>query len=139
MIDRVHSASPYESRYGFCRALRVGDRIIVAGTAPIEADGTSVAEEAYAQTQRCIAIMLEPLGQLGGAPADVVQTRMFITDPLDADDIGRAHGEARARRGVRRLSTRRDDGRGRRPARPPLACRDGAGGNLRTMSDSPRV
>ena len=96
MIVRVRSASSYESRDGFCRALRVGDRIIVAGTAPIEADGTSVAEGAYAQAQRCSAILLEGLGQLGGAPADVVRTRMFITNPPNADDIGRAHGEALA-------------------------------------------
>ncbi|MFT5685596.1 MAG: enamine deaminase RidA (YjgF/YER057c/UK114 family), partial [Myxococcota bacterium] len=73
---------------------RAGGRIIVAGTAPIEADGISVADGAYAQAQRCITIMLDAVTQLGGSAADVVRTRMFITDPADSDDIGRAHGEA---------------------------------------------
>jgi enamine deaminase RidA (YjgF/YER057c/UK114 family) len=91
---RARSASPYESRYGFCRALRAKDRIIVAGTAPIEPDGHSVAEGAFAQTRRCIDIMLAAVVQLGGRPSDVVRTRMFITDPADADEIGRAHGLA---------------------------------------------
>jgi enamine deaminase RidA (YjgF/YER057c/UK114 family) len=91
--DRIHSASSHGSRYGFCRVLGTGYRIIVAGTAPIGADGSSVAASAYAQTQRCIAIMLDSLSPLGGSASDVAQTRMFITDPSD-DDIGRAHGEA---------------------------------------------
>ena len=90
---RVRSASPYESRYGFCRALRVGDRILVAGTAPIEPDGRSVADGAYAQTRRCLQIMLDAVHQLGGTPAQVVRTRMFIVDPDDQDEVGRAHGE----------------------------------------------
>lgn len=90
---RVGSASPYEATAGFCRAVRVGDRIVVAGTAPIEPDGSSTSGGAYEQAARCFEIIVDAIGQLGGSAADVVRTRMFITDTADADAVGRAHGE----------------------------------------------
>lgn len=88
----VSSGSPYEPRYGFSRAVRVGDRVLVAGTAPIWPDG-EVDPDAKAQTRRCIEVMLGALDQAGGKPEDVVRTRMFITDASYADDVGEAHGE----------------------------------------------
>ena len=88
----LSSASPYEPLYGYSRAVRVGDRIVVAGTAPIEPDGTSTVGDAGVQAARCLTIIAEALAALGGSPADVVRTRMFITDPADADRVGRAHG-----------------------------------------------
>ena len=90
---RTTSASPYEAAYGFARALRVGNRILVAGTAPVERDGTSTPGDAAAQARRCFAIILGAIEELGGSAADVVRTRMFITDPADADAIGAVHGE----------------------------------------------
>lgn len=86
------SASPYEPLYGYSRAVRVGDRIEVAGTAPIEADGSSTPGDAGAQAARCLTIISDALAALGGSAADVVRTRMYITDPADADLVGRAHG-----------------------------------------------
>ena len=85
--------SPYETAYGFSRALRVGNRILVSGTAPVEPDGTSTPGDAAAQTRRCLAIILTAIKELGGSAAGVVRTRMFITDPADADTIGAVHGE----------------------------------------------
>ncbi len=94
MVRRtVRSDSPYEERYGFSRAVRVGDRILVAGTAPIPPLGGVVAPTAYAQMRRCGEIALAAVEALGGSAGDVVRTRMFITDAGDADDIGRAHRE----------------------------------------------
>ena len=91
--SRISSGSPYESRYGFCRAVRIGDRVIVAGTAPIWPDGTC-APDAYAQAKRCLEIIVAALKEAGAEPRHVVRTRMFITDPADQDAVGRAHGEA---------------------------------------------
>lgn len=87
----VSSGSPYESRYGFSRAVRVGDRVVVAGTAPIWPDGT-VDPDPGEQTKRCIEIMLTALAELGGRPEHVVLTRSFITDAGHGDRIGEAHG-----------------------------------------------
>ena len=72
--------------------MRVGERVIVAGTAPIWPDG-EVDPDPGAQARRCLEIMLEALREAGGAPDDVVRTRMFITDADDADRVGEAHGE----------------------------------------------
>ena len=86
------SASPFEPVYGYSRAVRVGDRIDVAGCAPIEADGSSTAGDAGVQAARCLTIIGEALTALGGGFGDVVRTRMYITDPADANLVGRAHG-----------------------------------------------
>ena len=88
------SGAPYEPVYGYSRAVRVGNRIDVAGCAPIEPDGSSTPGDAGAQAARCIAIIGEALDALGGSYADVVRTRMYITDAADADLVGRAHGSA---------------------------------------------
>lgn len=87
----ISSGSPFEARYGFCRAVRVDDRVIVAGTAPIWPDDF-VDPDPGAQAGRCLEIMLSALEEAGGSPSDVVRTRMFITDAEYADEIGEAHG-----------------------------------------------
>lgn len=90
---QVESGSPYERLYGFSRGLRRGDRVEVAGTAPIPAEGDSLAPTAHGQMLRCGEIVIRALEQLGCSAADVVRTRMYITDAADADEVGRAHGE----------------------------------------------
>ncbi len=92
MRQNVSSGSPFESTVGFSRAVRVGDRVLVAGTAPIWPDGF-VDPDPKVQTWRCLEIMLEALEEAGGTPADVVRTRMFITDAAHAEAVGEAHGE----------------------------------------------
>ncbi len=96
--QRVASGSPFEAAFGFCRAVRVGDRVIVAGTAPIWPDG-SCDHDPSVQARRCLDIIMTALAEVGSGPADMVRTRMFITDAADADAVGRAHsavfGEAR--------------------------------------------
>jgi enamine deaminase RidA (YjgF/YER057c/UK114 family) len=90
--QRTQSASPYEESIGFSRAIRVGDRILVSGTAPVEADGSSTVGDAETQTERCLDIIVGAIRQLGGQRTDIVRTRIFITDAADAEAIGRAHG-----------------------------------------------
>ena len=85
--------SPFEAAFGFARAVRFGERIMVSGTAPIEPDGSSTPGDAAAQARRCFTIILRAVAELGGTAADVVRTRMFITDPADTEAIGRVHGE----------------------------------------------
>ncbi|HOD66519.1 MAG TPA: RidA family protein [candidate division Zixibacteria bacterium] len=91
---RVSSGSPYEEPFGFCRAIRVGNAIHVAGTGPIAADGSTGAPgDPYGQTMRCLEIIRTAIEQLGGRAADVVRTRIYVTDLTRQDEIGRAHGE----------------------------------------------
>lgn len=88
----ISSGSPFEPRYGFSRAVVTGDRILVAGTAPIWPDGW-VDPDPAAQARRCLEIMLGALADAGGTAEDVVRTRTFITDAGLADVVGEVHGE----------------------------------------------
>ncbi|MFM7402875.1 MAG: Rid family hydrolase, partial [Erythrobacter sp.] len=87
----VSSGSPYEARFGFARAVRVGDRIIIAGTGPVEPDGATTPGDVAAQAERCCTIIVAALEALGGSAADVVRTRMLLTDPADQDAVGAVH------------------------------------------------
>jgi len=89
---RVRSGSRFEATIGFSRAVRVGDRVLVSGTAPVFPDG-SCPDDAALQARRCLAIIATALGEAGATLADVVRTRMYLTDPADADAVGRVHGE----------------------------------------------
>ena len=95
---RIKGPSPFEGKIGFSRAIRVGDRVLVAGTAPVWEDG-SCDPDPEAQARRCIEIIETALREAGASLADVVRTRQFIVDPADAEAVGRAHaaafGEAR--------------------------------------------
>jgi enamine deaminase RidA (YjgF/YER057c/UK114 family) len=90
---RASSISPFEERFGFSRALRLGDRVLVSGTAPIWPDGSSH-PDAQVQARRCFEIIVEALRELGASAADVVRTRMFIVDAAEAGAVGSAHREA---------------------------------------------
>lgn len=81
------SGAQWESLYGYSRAVRVGDTIVVAGT-------TSPGADAYEQAKGALAIIDSALRELGGSLSDVVRTRMFVVDMAHADLVGRAHGEA---------------------------------------------
>ena len=90
--QHVFSGSPYEPRIGISRAVRVGDRVLVSGTAPIWPDG-SCDPDAGVQARRCFEIIVAALREAGAEPGDVVRTRQFITDPADGDAVGAAHAE----------------------------------------------
>jgi len=87
---RIASGSPFEPVVGFSRALRVGDRVLVAGTAPIWPDG-SCDPDPRAQAARCLEIILAALAEAGAGPEHVVRTRMYLVDPADWEAVGRAH------------------------------------------------
>lgn len=89
---RASSESPYERRYGFSRAVRAGDRVIVAGTAPVWPDDSCDPDPA-AQARRCCEIIVTALAELGASAEQVVRTRMLITDPDVADAVGGVHRE----------------------------------------------
>ncbi len=92
---RIQTGAPWESRVGYSRAIRAGSHIAVSGTAPVGDDGEVVGVgDAYAQAKRCIEIMEKALAEAGAELADVVRTRMFVTDISQWEAIGRAHGEA---------------------------------------------
>jgi enamine deaminase RidA (YjgF/YER057c/UK114 family) len=72
--------------------VRVGERVWVSGTGPVEPDG-SCAEDAGEQTRRCFDIIVAALAEAGAMVDDVVRTRMFLTSVDDAEAVSGAHGE----------------------------------------------
>lgn len=88
----VTSGAPWESENGYRRGVRIGNHIAIAGTLPLNNDGTcSAPDDAYAQTRRCFEIAVTALRELGGDLSDVLRTRMFVTDISRSKDYGRAH------------------------------------------------
>ena len=95
MTDRVRvsSGSPFEGTIGFSRAVRVGDRVLVSGTAPVWPDG-SCDPDVEVQARRCFEIIGAALTDAGASLDDVVRTRMFLLDAADGEAVGRAHADA---------------------------------------------
>lgn len=93
-FQRTFSGAPWESRVGYCRALRAGRHIYVTGTAAVADDGGVFAPgDGYAQAKRCFEIIQHALDDLGADLSCVVRTRMFVTDISRWEEFGRAHAE----------------------------------------------
>jgi enamine deaminase RidA (YjgF/YER057c/UK114 family) len=95
--------SPYEGKFGFSRVLRVGALVFVGGTTSIDENGVVRGETPYEQTVVVLEKVAKELARAGASLADVIQTRVYVTDISRAEEIGRAHGEALAE--VRPLMT----------------------------------
>lgn len=93
MRQLISSGSPFEGEIGFSRAVRVGSRIEVSGTAPIRDGKTAGIGDAYTQTKVALGIIVGAVEQAGGTAADIVRTRIFLTDMSLWRDAARAHGE----------------------------------------------
>jgi enamine deaminase RidA (YjgF/YER057c/UK114 family) len=90
----IASGSPYEPVMGFSRAVRVGQHVFVAGTAPVMPEGEELPPDAYGQAKRCLEIIEVALREAGAELADVVRTRVYLVRAEDFEAVGRAHGEA---------------------------------------------
>lgn len=93
----MSSGAAFEERVGYSRAVRVGDRVWVSGTAPILPDDADPPDEPYEQARICLATIDRALREAGASLDDVVRTRIYVTQAADIDAVGRAHREAFAR------------------------------------------
>lgn len=90
----ISSGTPWESIVGYSRAVRMGNRVWVAGTTATDETGQVVAAgDAAAQTRYILQKIESALKDAGASMADVVRTRMFVTDISQWEAIGRVHGE----------------------------------------------
>lgn len=91
---RISSGGPWEAAAGYSRAITVGDGCWVAGTTDAGSDGTSQHPgDVAAQARAVFAIIERALGDAGFTRADIVRTRMYITDPADTAALLDVHGE----------------------------------------------
>ncbi|WP_372876739.1 RidA family protein [Spongiibacter marinus] len=93
MRKLVSSDSPLEEPIGFSRACRVGNMISVSGTAPIENGETTCVGDIYGQTKCCLELSIQAIEQAGGSPADIIRTRIMLTDISRWEEAAKAHGE----------------------------------------------
>jgi enamine deaminase RidA (YjgF/YER057c/UK114 family) len=85
--------SPWEGRFGFSRVVAFGSTVIVSGTTSVRADGIVVGDTPYEQTVETLRKIEHELSRVGATLADVVLTRIYVTDVSRAEEVGRAHGE----------------------------------------------
>jgi enamine deaminase RidA (YjgF/YER057c/UK114 family) len=93
-VERFGSDGPYEQRFGYSRAVRAGDFVLVAGTTAIDEDGVVLSlGDAGGQVAVVLDAIAAALARAGARMEQVVQTRMYVTDISRAEEIGRAHGD----------------------------------------------
>jgi enamine deaminase RidA (YjgF/YER057c/UK114 family) len=94
-VERHGSGGAYEDIVGYSRVIRAGDLVVVAGCTASMPDGAIAGiGDPYAQAVQTIANVESALARVGATLADVIRTRVFLTDTGHFDGFARAHGEA---------------------------------------------
>lgn len=92
--QRIFSGAPWEKKIGYCRAIRNGNFIAVTGTVALDEKGNILGVgDPYGQAKRSLEIIEKTLKSLGASKANIIRTRMFVTDISQWQEFGKAHGE----------------------------------------------
>jgi enamine deaminase RidA (YjgF/YER057c/UK114 family) len=92
-VVRLNSGSPWEGIVGYSRVVVRGDAAWVSGTTSMLDGAVAHPGDPAAQTRQALTIVRDALERAGFTLADVVRTRMFVTDISRWEEVGRVHGE----------------------------------------------
>lgn len=93
MRKQIGTGSAWEDAIGYSRAVKVGNIIEVAGTTAMDGDTLIGKDDIYEQTVFIFRKIEKSLVELGSSMADVVRTRIFVTDIYQWESVGKAHAE----------------------------------------------
>lgn len=91
--QRCVSGTTWETAFGYSRAVRTGNRVLVSGTTATHGDRPIGVGDATAQAHFVIDKIEGALRSLGARLEDVIRTRIFVKELRDWEAIARAHGE----------------------------------------------
>lgn len=92
--QNISSGTPWEGKHGYSRAVRVGNAVYVSGTTASDEHGNVFGEnDPYAQTVYIIEKISRALNEAGATLADVVRTRLFVTDISRWEEVARGHAK----------------------------------------------
>ncbi|WP_304064045.1 RidA family protein [Pedobacter glucosidilyticus] len=86
------SGSPWEDIIGYCRAVKVGNTIEIAGTTAAKDENGNSLTTMYDQTKAILDKLTKVLEDAGASLENVVRTRMFLTDISQWEEAAKAHG-----------------------------------------------
>lgn len=89
----MSSGVSWEAEFAYCRAIRVGERVLVSGTTATGPDGPVAPGDPAGQTRYALEKIRRALEALGGSLEDVVRTRIFVRPGADWEAVARVHGE----------------------------------------------
>lgn len=93
MKKLISSGAPWEAQVGYSRAVRIDNRIEVAGTTAVRDGKPQFPGDPYQQAKLILEIIQKAIEEAGGSMSDVVRTRMYITEAEHWEGVAKAHGE----------------------------------------------
>lgn len=94
-IIRISTNTPWEPMFGYSRAVKAGNLIVVSGTTGTDENGAIIGiNQMYSQTRQAIVNIASALARAGGSLNDVIRTRIYVTDMSRFQEVARAHREA---------------------------------------------
>jgi enamine deaminase RidA (YjgF/YER057c/UK114 family) len=92
-VERHGTGTPWEPVVGYSRVVRAGPLVVVSGCTSTGPEGEFVDGDAADQARRALANVVAALARAGAEPKDVIQTRIYVTEIVEWEAVGRAHGE----------------------------------------------